>query len=247
MKALILNSGIGHRMGALTQDRPKALVELTPGQTLFGRQLTQLAAAGLREVVVTTGPFAEALQAHAAALGLPLHITYVHNPEYASTNYIVSMHRAAAALRGRDVLLLHGDLVLQPDVLADLLNAPCSAMAVDSNLPLPDKDFKARLHNGQIVAVGVEFFGADCVACQPAYRFTAADFARWLDAIEAFVRRGERNVYAENAFNALDGSLPLAPLELGGRLCAEIDNPQDLDSIRARLIAAQFAKGRDHA
>lgn len=237
MKALILNSGVGRRMGSLTQDRPKAMVEIGGGYTIVSRQLTQLARAGVREAVMTTGPFAPELRAHVESLGLPIRVAFVHSPDYALTNYIVSLHLAAPLLRGEDVLLCHGDLVLEDSVIRDLLTAGRSVMAVDRSLPLPRKDFKAKLRNGRIVAVGVDLFGGDCVACQPAYGWRAADFALWLDAIAAFVMRGETGVYAENAFNAQDGAIPLAPLELCGRLCAEIDNPDDLAAVGARFLS----------
>lgn len=236
MKALILNSGIGHRMGDLTKTKPKCMTDIGGGYTILSRQLTQLAKAGVCDVVITTGPFVEALTEYVQSLRLPLNVAYAHSPEYASTNYIVSIHLAAPLLRGEDVLLLHGDLVLESSVLSDLLQSRVSAMAVDCTLPLPEKDFKARLRGGRIVAVGVNLFGADCVACQPAYRWLAKDFGLWLDAIEAFVNCGETKVYAENAFNAQDGAIPLAPLELAGRLCNEIDNPDDLADVSARFL-----------
>lgn len=242
MKALILNSGIGRRMGELTRSLPKGMTPLPGRETILSRQLRQLAAAGVREAVITTGPFADMLRAHADGLGLGLGLAYAHSPEYATTNYIVSIHRAAPLLRGRDVLLLHGDLVLADGVLEALLNSAGSVMAVDSTLPLPEKDFKARLRAGRIVAVGVGLFGADCVACQPAYRWRAEDFGRWLDEIAAFVARGETKVYAENAFNALEGAIPLHPLELGGRLCGEIDTPEDLAQMHIRLAALEAGR-----
>ena len=34
MKALILNSGLGHRMGVLTSEHPKCMTELSAGQTI---------------------------------------------------------------------------------------------------------------------------------------------------------------------------------------------------------------------
>ncbi len=243
MKALILNSGTGSRMGDITRDKPKCMTELGQGYTLLSRQLEQLAQAKVSQAVITTGPFAQALEAHARGLSLPLDLAFVPNPVYASTNYIQSMHLAAPLLEGEDVLLLHGDLVLEDSVLTDLLQSRESAMAVDSSLPLPQKDFKARLQNGQIVAVGVEFFGEDCKACQPAYHWLAQDFSRWLQSIGAFVARGENRVYAENAFNALGGTLPLAPLELQGRLCHEIDDVQDLALVR-RLFLQSLAQGK---
>ena len=186
----------------------------------------------------------DALRAHVAGLGLTLPVTLVHSPDFATTNYIVSMNLAAPHLAGGGALLLHGDLVMEPGVYRDLLTAPRSVMAVDETLPLPEKDFKAQLRGGRIVAVGVDRFGADCVACQPAYCLHAAELALWLDAIADFVARGDTRVYAENALNALDGRLALWPLPLRGRLCAEIDNPADLTAVRARFQAVLAAEGR---
>lgn len=237
MIALILNSGVGHRMGDLTRTKPKCMTDIGAGYTILSRQLTQLAKAGVKEAVVTTGPFAEALREHVDRLALPLRVRYAPNPMYAETNYIVSLHLAAPLVRGQDVLLLHGDLVMEDGVLSELLAGKRSVMAVDTTLPLPEKDFKARLRDGRIVAVGVQLFGDDCVACQPAYRMNAADFSLWLDAMAAFVNRGDTKVYAENAFNAQNGAIPLWPLELGGRLCSEIDNPDDLAVVGARFRA----------
>ena len=243
MKALILNSGAGRRMGGLTADKPKGMTEIGGGYTILSRQLTQLAAAGVTQAVITTGPFAEKLRAYVESLRLPMTVTYVHSPEYATTNYIVSIHLAASLLRGEEVFLCHGDLVMETAVLRALLASPVSAMAVDRSLPLPEKDFKARLRDGAIVAVGVNLFGPDCVACQPAYRWRAEDFALWLTRIAAFVQRGETGVYAENALNEADGAIPLMPLELHGQLCAEIDNADDLRTVGAAFMRTLALEG----
>ena len=235
MKALILNSGVGLRMGTFTQSAPKCMTPIGGGYTIISRQLLQLFKAGIREVVITTGPFAELLKEHIDGLGLPMNITYIANPIFQETNYIYSMHLAAAQLDD-DILLLHGDLVLENSVLNDLLSSSVSVAAVDSTLPLPEKDFKARLENGRIIAIGIEFFGPDCVASQPAYVFKQADFAAWMKVIHDFCENGQRRVYAENAFNAKNGDIPLYPLELNGRLCNEIDNPQDLIIVSERFL-----------
>lgn len=55
MKAFIFNSGRGSRLGALTAERPKALVSLATGETLLARQLRLLHQAGVTEVVISTG------------------------------------------------------------------------------------------------------------------------------------------------------------------------------------------------
>ena len=42
MKALILNSGLGSRMGVLTSEHPKCMTEVSPKETILSRQLNQL-------------------------------------------------------------------------------------------------------------------------------------------------------------------------------------------------------------
>ncbi len=235
MKALLLNSGVGIRMGNLTKHSPKCMCVIGAGYTILSRQLYQIAEAGIREAVITVGPFAGMLKEHVSGLNLPLHVTYVPNPLYSETNYIYSMHLAAEHLND-DIMLLHGDLVLESSVLSDLIASKKSVVAVDSALPLPDKDFKARVQNGRVTAIGIEFFGPDCVACQPAYVFRREDFAVWLKAIGEFCQEGLRKVYAENAFNAQNGSIPLYPMELDGRLCNEIDNLDDMETVSRRFL-----------
>ena len=54
MKAIILSAGQGSRLGHLTDDRPKCLIEFN-GRTLLDRQLDTLDANGVDEAVVVTG------------------------------------------------------------------------------------------------------------------------------------------------------------------------------------------------
>ena len=142
MKALILNSGLGTRMGELTKEHPKCMTEIAPGETIVSRQLRLLAGAGIREAVMTTGVFADVLREYCDGLGLPLRIGYVQNPRCRETNYIYSIYCARDLLED-DLVLMHGDLVFGEDVLREVLAFPGSCMAVSSALPLPEKDFKA--------------------------------------------------------------------------------------------------------
>lgn len=231
MKALILNSGIGKRMGALTQDKPKCMVEIHPSITVLYLQLTHLENEGIKDIVVTTGPYSKLLESYARENFPSLNFTFVHNDIYKDTNYIYSIALAEDVLRDDDILLMHGDLVFEPSVLRDVINADNSSMIVDSTLPLPKKDFKAVVNDGKITAVGIDFFN-DAIAAQPLYKLNKDDWAVWLDAIVEFCDKGDRSVYAENALNAITDKINLYPLDVKGRVCAEIDNPEDLDNCR---------------
>jgi len=58
MRAMILAAGLGTRLRPLTNDRPKALVEIG-GRTLLELTLTRLASFGVREVIVNVHHFAD--------------------------------------------------------------------------------------------------------------------------------------------------------------------------------------------
>ena len=58
MKAMILAAGLGTRLRPLTDDRPKALVEIA-GRTLLEITLTRLREFGVREVIVNVHHFAD--------------------------------------------------------------------------------------------------------------------------------------------------------------------------------------------
>ncbi len=233
MKALILNSGLGTRMGVLTSEHPKCMTEISPTETILSRQLRQLAEVGIKEAVITTGMMEGVLRDYCAALDLPIRITYVNNPRFRETNYIYSIDLARAQLDD-DLLLMHGDLVFENTVLDDVLASPASCMAVSSTLPLPEKDFKAVVVDGQIRSVGIEFFD-QAVAAQPLYKLTRADAKTWLDAIHRFCEAGEVRCYAEKALNEVSGQMRLVPLDVRDRLCSEIDNPEDLGRVSAAL------------
>ena len=220
-------------MGVLTSEHPKCMTEISGNETILSRQLRQIAEAGIEEVVMTTGAFDSVLVNYCQSLELPIHITFVKNPVYAETNYIYSIYCARDYLDD-DILLMHGDLVFENEVFDRVMNHNGSCMTVSSSLPLPDKDFKAVVKNGKVTKVGIGFFN-DAMAAQPLYKLTREAWRKWLDRIVAFCEADNRKVYAENALNELDGKADIDALDVGNLLCSEIDNPEDLAVVSAKL------------
>lgn len=233
MKALILNSGIGKRMGDLTNEHPKCMTEIGNRETILSRQLKLLCRCGITDIVITTGYFDKILVDYCYSLGLALQYTFVKNPVYDKTNYIYSIYLARKYLHD-DIVLMHGDLVFEPGVLQDILRQSDSCMAVSSLLPLPPKDFKAVIIDGLIHKVGVEFFD-NAVAAQPLYKINKGDWEIWMDRIIVYCENGRVSCYAEDAFNEVSERCRIYPMDFKDHLCTEIDTPEDLSLIKARL------------
>lgn len=238
MKALILNSGLGHRMGVLTSEHPKCMTDISDKDTILSRQLRIIANAGIKEVVMTTGYYDQVLVDYCYSLGLELEFTFVNNPLYDKTNYIYSIYCAKDVLYGDDIILMHGDLVFEEEIFGSVVASDRSCMTVSSTLALPEKDFKAVIKDGRIDKVGIEFF-TDVMAAQPLYKLNADDFKVWLDEIVSFCESDNRRCYAENAFNKVSDRCLIYPLDFYDALCAEIDTPEDLEVVSSRVRAIE--------
>ena len=233
MKALILNSGLGSRMGVLTSEHPKCMTEISAHETILSRQLKLISDAGIEDVVITTGYYDGVLVNYCNSLDLPLHFTFVKNPIYDQTNYIYSIYCAREYLDD-DILLMHGDLVFENEVLDRVLAFELSCMTVSSTLPLPEKDFKALVKDGMVMKVGVDIFN-EAMEAQALYKLNKDDWKVWLDKIIEFCENDKRKVYAENALNELNGAANIHALDVQNLLCSEIDNPEDLAVVSAKL------------
>lgn len=236
MKALILNSGLGSRMGVLTSEHPKCMTEVSSTQTILSRQLNMIVEAGITEVVITTGYYDSVLVSYCKSLDLPLHYTFVKNTIYDRTNYIYSIYCAREYLDD-DILLMHGDLVFENEVMDKVMESPVSCMTISSTLPLPEKDFKAQLKDDKVMKVGVDIF-TDAVEAQAFYKLYKNDWRVWLDKIIEYCEdqdEAKRRVYAENALNELNGAANITALDVQNLLCAEVDNPEDLAVVKNHL------------
>ena len=234
MKALILNSGLGHRMVTITKEHPKCMTEISPRNTILSRQLRQLVSFGVEDVVMTTGYYDQVLVDYCNALHLPIGFTFVNNPEYATTNYIFSIYCAKEQLKDDDVILMHGDLVFESLVMEAVVNSEVSCMVVSSTLPLPEKDFKAVIKDGRVQKVGIEFFD-NAMAAQPLYKIKKEDWLVWMTQIEKFCETDNRKCYAENAFNEVSSQCKIFPCDVKDMLCAEIDTPEDLETVSRKV------------
>lgn len=234
MKALILNSGLGSRMGVYTKEHPKCMTDISDSDSILSRQLKYLIESGINEVIITTGYYDKVLVDYCNSLNLHIQFNFVKNEKFNETNYIYSIYCAKDFLYNNDVVMMHGDLVFDKSVLESIIASERSSMVVSTTAKLPEKDFKAVIDGEKILKVGIEFF-ENAVTAQPLYKLKKVDWNIWLDKISEFCESGNVKCYAENAFNQVSDKCNVYTLDVKDLLCSEIDTPEDLEIIKNKL------------
>jgi MurNAc alpha-1-phosphate uridylyltransferase len=138
--AMVLAAGLGTRMRPLTDDRPKALVEVG-GRALIDHVLDRLADAGVEKAVVNVHWFADRLEAHLAARGRgPEIVISDERAELLETGG--GLKKAAPLLGDAPVFVANIDSVWteRRDALEDLVLLWNSTLQIDAALLLARKD-----------------------------------------------------------------------------------------------------------
>ena len=116
MQAIILAAGMGKRLGDLTKNNTKCMVEVN-GVTLIDRVLNQLSKLSLNRVVVVVGYKGMKLMNYIGnRYKSKLQIEYIENPIYDKTNNIYSLALAADEMVKDDTLLLESDLIFEDSI-----------------------------------------------------------------------------------------------------------------------------------
>jgi choline kinase len=232
--AIILAAGVGSRLRPLTDDIPKCLVSLG-SETILARMVRLLTEAGVGELVVSTG--FEATKIHGALGRSPIPVRFVHNPDYASTQNVVSLWRALAVIERGAVIKLDGDVVFDGGLLARIMVAPGDAQVLVDDAEAPPAEAMKVVTEGGFVrrfgkgldaraaageSIGIERFNEDSRGVLGA-------------ALGRAVAAGRRDVYYEDVYNDLVGEgLAMACVSTQGCAWTEVDDLADL--ARARTL-----------
>lgn len=235
MKVILLNSGIGKRLGDLTYNNPKCLVKINKKETILDYQLKKIIKSNLEDILITTGPFEDKIMKHIKLNYPTLRIQYVNNPIYYKTNYIYTIYLIKDIIDD-DIILLHGDLIFSNSLLIDIINSEeKNCVLVNKEIHPPEKDFKAIIIDEKIIQIGVNISGPNIVFLAPLYKLTNTFFKAWLKQIEKCVKKNRVALYAEDALNTILDKFVLKPFYFNNKVCMEIDDIHDLNLIKKLL------------
>jgi len=226
VQAVILAAGRGSRLDRAIRGLPKCLAKVA-GVSLIDRQIALLRAAGIDDIAVVTGYRADAVR---AAVGD--RAAFIHNPAWASTNSLCSLHVCRDWVTG-PFIVLNCDVLLDPQVLPRLLRHDGNVFAFDSSSGNEDEHMKVELRQGYLAAID-KALPSDRVHGENVglLYFDARAARRLFEETEALMRAGATQTWLAAAVQRLAPWIPLRGVDIADLSWIEIDFPHDLDKAR---------------
>ncbi len=236
MKAIILSAGQGSRLGHLTDDRPKCLIDFS-GRSLLDWQLDTLAANGVDEVVVVTGFHDDLVDASIAARSGGPRVRTIYNPFYKVADNLGSLFIAKHELEG-DCLVWNGDTLVSEQLMRrgprqrpgrHMRHHRSQGFGYDAD------DMKVVVDAaGQLHAIGKRLDLADVNAESIgllAFRKGGAElFREW---IEKAIRTSEgTTIWYLRVIHQIAQAQPVWTFDINGEEWGEVDFPEDVGSAR---------------
>ncbi len=120
MQVIIPAAGKGSRLGGLTKNNTKCLVQVN-GKALILRALENIRFAGIKKVVIIIGFEGKKLKKVLGNVYEDIEITYIENKDYDTTNNIYSIFLAKEEIEKDDSIILESDIIFDKNLLIDLI------------------------------------------------------------------------------------------------------------------------------
>jgi len=236
MKAIILSAGQGSRLGHLTDDRPKCLIEFG-GRSLLDRQLDALAANGITQAVVVTGFRDDQIEAVLARRGGGPEVRTLFNPFFKVADNLGSLFIAREELAG-DCLVWNGDTLVSDALMARVVgNAGQDGICVtiDRKDAYDDDDMKVITNpNGRLLAIGKRIKDGVNAESIGLLAFRGEGAERFREAIDRAMRTSEgTTIWYLRVIHHLAQNGVVQTLDISGEQWGEVDFPEDVASAEA--------------
>jgi choline kinase len=244
MIGMVLAAGAGRRLGPLTEDLPKTLLQIDGERSILDLAIANLKEAGIDEVAVVTGFAAARVEERRAELegryGVKLELVFNDKAEIWNNAYSLW---CARELFTEGVLLVNGDTVHPASVEQRLIEARGKdiVIAIDDDLArLNEESMKVQLSEEGFMrritkqlpmdVAGGEYIGLTLI--EPAAAGPLAE------ALRATWERDPQLYYEDGFQEFVDRGGTVATAPIGAVDWVEVDDDDDLG--RARELACRY-------
>lgn len=187
--------------------------------------------AGVTEKIVVTGFEQKKIEEH-----LRGRATFIHNPEFATTNNLQSLSRVLDSGIEGPFLCLHVDLLLHPDILKRVVETS-GRVVICADQELLEETMKVATQSGRVSGIGKElnpetvsgtFLGIA--------KFDAQAVARIREGIPLLDEETRRSAYFTAALQPFYGGSQMVICWTAGLPWIEIDTFEDLERARSEVF-----------
>ena len=245
MRAIILAAGKGSRMGKLTQNIPKPLVNVN-GKSIIERQLSSLKQNGILDIIIVTGPYHEKFNFK--------NVVYVNNLDHKKHDTLGSLMTARDYMND-EIIITYADQIFEEKIVKSMTEFTGDiGIAVDldweKNYVNRDQHPKSEAEN--VLINGNEILEirkniSECKEnekigeCPGLVKFSRKASKVFLDKYSELEisHQGkfhnapslEKALISDMIQELIDSKINVEPIYVSGKWC-EIDTPQDLQIAR---------------
>ena len=248
MRAIILAAGEGSRMGKLTQNIPKPLLDIN-GKSIIERQLSSLKQNGILDIIIVTGPYHEKFNFK--------NVVYVNNLDHKKHDTLGSLMTARDYMND-EIITTYADQIFEEKIVKSMTEFTGDiGIAVDldweKNYVNRDQHPKSEAEN--VLINGNEILEirkniSECKEnekigeCPGLVKFSRKASKVFLDKYSELEisHQGkfhnapslEKALISDMIQELIDSEINVEPIYVSGKWC-EIDTPQDLEIARKLL------------
>lgn len=247
MIVIILNAGSGTRLGELTKNLPKALLDIN-GKSLIERQIENFSSKNIEKILLIVGPNSDKFNLK--------NVDYVFDETYNEHEQLGSLFAAKKFLIN-DVIILFGDVLVEKNVFEQIIKSSFDiGLAVDLNwkqnyigrsmhpeseadLVKIESDLITKIQKN-LVKKDVEKIG-EFLGIMKLNKNGAKIFVETYNKLQEL---HNEKFHTADSFNKafltdfiqelIDREIPINPILINGNWL-EIDTSQDLDIVREKI------------
>ena len=238
-RALILAAGKGKRLGKLTKDIPKCLLNVSPDKTILDYSLEAISTTSIKEIVIVSGFASNVLKDHITKKWSSKFIfKIIYNPKFSEYNNIYSAYLAKNEWND-ETILFNSDIIFDPGILRNLVGngGHRSLLVIDNKKDLIEEDMKVKVDEKGIIRRVHK--SLDCKKSFGEYigvlYLKGTERLKFLKSIEKNIKDKNFDLYYEDALDQIAESISVYPFSTEGKEWTEVDTKEDLE--KAKTIA----------
>jgi choline kinase len=236
MKAVILAAGSARRLSPLTDNMHKSLLPIGE-KSILEHQLDAINRYGVSEALIVVGYLKEQIMEKFGDQYKNVTLSYIENPDYATTNTVYSLYLARGYFCGDDFMYFNADVVFHHKLVGRILQSEMpTALGVEVK-PCGTEEVKVIV-DGQhrILRIGkkidIEKSLGEFVGIA---KFAAEITNDFIKALKTVIDRGEKIAFFEKAVDLILDGHDLYYEDISDIPVIEIDFPEDLEKARKKI------------